>query len=251
MNAKDKKTLLYLAIAGASAYAINQAISGSSGSSSQGDSTPGTLDTIVGTVTNAVGTLTGTLQQNFVTQMTPIAQAIQAQWGIDPLITMTQAALESGWGASGLTKKANNLYGYTGDTALNQWLAAKGLASNTDMPTILAMDLSTAPFIILQTHEQISGPIQYFVRPGDVVSQSAPDATIYRPFRRYDSWQSSVEDWVQLLRNPRYAAAWQDALAGDLTAFSNDIYAGGYATESDYPTQLASVGDEISGIMSA
>lgn len=256
MKIKEKKTLIYLAL-GAGALYIAASSSSSSPSSipsgdTSGDQTPGLLDTIASSITDAVGTLTGTKQQNFIDVMTPIAAQIQEQWGIDPLVTMTQAALESAWGASGLTKKANNLYGYTGDSALNSWLTAKGLPTTTNMQDILKMDTSAAPFIIMQTHEETSAPtVKYFSRPGDLVSQSGSDLMVYRPFRRYDSWTSSVEDWVQLMRNARYAAAWQDALAGDVNAFANDVYAAGYATESDYPVQLVSVADEIAGIQSA
>jgi flagellum-specific peptidoglycan hydrolase FlgJ len=254
MKPKDQKTILYVALGGVGLYLLSKSQSSAPASSSDSSSS-GPLDflsTVTSGITDTIGMATGSLQSNFVATMTPIAQAIQAQWGIDPLITITQAALESAWGASGLTKKANNLYGYTGDAALNTWLSSHGLASNTPMDQIQAMDLSAAPFIILQTHEEVSAdPITFFVRPNDVVSQSGTDAIILRPFRRYDSWASSVNDWVQLLRNKRYAAAWQDALAGDLQSFANDIYAGGYATESDYPTQIVSVGDEVSGIQTA
>lgn len=261
LKAKNKKTLLYIALGGASLYLISQSMNGGSSSStsdptygppSPGESFLDSLSSIVSTVTDTVGKITGSLQDNFVATMTPIAQTMQQKYGLDPLIVMTQAALESGWGASGLTKKANNLYGYTGDAALNAWLSSKGLSTSTDMESILAMDLSSAPFIIMQTHEEVSdSPHQYFSRPGDLVSQSGTDAMVWRPFRKYDSWQSSVEDWVQLLKGSRYANAWHDAQAGDLQSFSNDVYAAGYATESDYPVQLVSVGDEIAGIQSA
>jgi hypothetical protein len=251
---KDRRSLLYLALGGAGLYLSRNAISGSSPGSSS-NSSGGMMDflsTLTSSVTDTISMATGTLQSKFVTAMTPIAEAVRARWGVDPLITITQAALESGWGASGLTKKANNLYGYTGGAQLNAWLASKGLDQNTSMDTIRSMDLSAAPFIIMKTHEEVSaGPHAYFERPGDLVSQSGTDAVVWRPFRRYDSWESSVQDWVQLLRRSRYVNAWKDAQAGDLQAFSNDIYAAGYATESDYPSQLVSVGSEVAGIQSA
>ncbi len=215
------------------------------------------LGTITDAATNLVGTLTGNKQQDFVTQMTPIAASIQASYGMDPLVTMTQAALESGWGTSGLTKKANNLYGFTGDAALNSWLKQNSLPTNVDMGTILGMDTSAAPFILMQTHEQASTHSQYFTRPGDIVSQTqnadgSYDLMVWRPFRSYDSWLSSVQDWAHLISTtPRYAAAYNDAKGGDANAFANDVAAAGYATESDYATQLVAVADEISGIQSA
>jgi len=252
---QDTTKFLLLGLGGFAAYQILKNVgagnTSSSGTASSGGIT-GTISQIFTDATDTLATLTGSAQANFVTVMTPIANAVGAQFGIDPLCIMTQAALESGWGLSGLTKKANNLYGYTGDAALNQWLASQNLPANTPMPTILAMDTSAAPFIIMQTHEQGSANgAQYWTRPGDIISQSGTDYEVYRPFRRYDSWQSSVNDWVALMQTSRYASAWGDLQAGDLNAFANDVYAAGYATESDYPTQLVSVSSEIQSVQTA
>lgn len=252
----DKKQLKKLGWFIAGAVALEYVVSKSSQPKAETVDTS-LLGTITSGVTNLVGTLTGNKQQDFVTQMTPIAAQIQASNAIDPLVTMTQAALESGWGTSGLTRKANNLYGFTGDAALNTWLAQNGLFTNTDMQTILGMDTSAAPFILMQTHESATSHSQYFTRAGDIISQSQNsdgtyDLMVWRPFRRYDSWLASVQDWAHLISTtPRYAAAYADAKAGDATAFANDVAAAGYATEPDYATQLVSVADEISGIQSA
>jgi hypothetical protein len=208
-------------------------------------------------ITNFVGTLTGNKQKDFVIKMTPIADQIHAATGIDPLITMTQAALESGWGSSGLTRKANNLYGFTGDTALLSWLVQKGMPQNTPMDTILNMDTSAAPFILMKTHESATQHSQYFTRPGDIVSQDqAADRTydllVWRPFRRYDSWLASVQDWAHLISTAlRYDQAYADARAGDSDAYFQDVASAGYATEPDYATQLASVAGQIQGIQTA
>lgn len=217
----------------------------------------GLISSISSGVTNLVGTLTGNKQQDFVTQMTPIAAQVQAATGIDPLITMTQAALESGWGASGLTKKANNLYGFTGDASLGSWLAQKGMPQNTSMKTILAQDTSAAPFILMKTHESAPGHSQYFSRPDDIVSQTQKadgsyDLMVWRPFRRYDSWLASVLDWAHLISTAgRYTQAYADARAGNGEAFANAVAAAGYATEPDYAAQLVAVANKISGIQSA
>lgn len=254
MNAKTKKNLL---IGGAAlgAYVLYRNSSLGSSVSSSDPNSGGALDflsSIASTVTDTVSELTGNLQEDFVTLMTPIATQIESQSGISPLITITQAAHESGWGKSGLTKKANNLYGYTGTAQLSAWLTAKELPANTSMNDIRAMDLSAAPFIILQTHEEVSNaPHQYFERPGDLISQDGTDALVYRPFRRYDSWASSVADWVQLLHGTRYANALADAQRGDMVAFAHDIWAAGYATDSTYPAQLVRVAGEVSDIQNA
>lgn len=202
-------------------------------------------------VTSSIGNLLGTNQKSFIAKITPIAETIYHKYGVHPLITITQAAHESGWGASGLTAKANNLYGYTGDRALKDWLKSKGLSENLDMNQIRAMDQSAAPFIILQTKEEVSGTPSLFNRPGDIVNVVGNIATVYRPFRRYDSWASSVEDWVQLMRGARYAKAWAAALAGDMDAFASEVYAAGYATDSAYPTKLVALAHRIEDIGTA
>lgn len=255
MKKSDLKKVGLWALSGFALYEIMQNVIAGASSASSGPSSggiTGTISQIFSDATDTLATLTGSAQSNFVTVMTPIAAAVGTQYGIDPLCIMTQAALESGWGLSGLTKQANNLYGYTGDAALNTWLTQQGLATNTPMPAIQAMDTSAAPFIIMKTHEEGSANgAQYWTRPGDIISQSGTDYEVYRPFRKYDSWQSSVNDWVALMKTSRYANAWADLQAGDLQAFSNDVYAAGYATESDYPAQLVSVSGEIQDVQNA
>lgn len=203
-------------------------------------------------VTDLITSLMNPTQTAFLKKMTPIAKTMNEKYGIHPLIVMTQAAHESGWGASGLTKKANNLYGYTGEAALKQWLKDHALPDNATMDQIRSFDLTTAPFIILQTHEYVpSGSLSYFSRPGDLVSLNGNDATVLRPFRRYDSWDSSVEDWIALMKRPRYASAWVDALKGDMSAFAEHVYEAGYATDKEYPAKLVAVASKISDIASA
>ena len=51
------------------------------------------------------------LQQTFLQLAVPAAMASQAATGVPASITIAQAILESGWGQSGLAKKANNFFG--------------------------------------------------------------------------------------------------------------------------------------------
>jgi hypothetical protein len=53
-------------------------------------------------------------QQEFLLQIYPLAVDNYKKYGILPSITLGQAALESGWGSSELTKKAYNLFGIKG-----------------------------------------------------------------------------------------------------------------------------------------
>lgn len=68
---------------------------------------------------------TGTLKNNlknvskqqFIEELYPEAAEIYHKYGILPSITIGQAILESGWGKSELSTKANNLFGIKADTS--------------------------------------------------------------------------------------------------------------------------------------
>jgi len=96
------------------------------------------------------------------------AEAAQALHKVKASVTLAQAILESGWGKSALTKKANNLFGIKADKA---W---KG------------------PTILMPTTEYYRGHKQ----------------TVDAFFRRYLSLADSIKDHALFLKkNPRYKAA--------------------------------------------
>lgn len=53
-------------------------------------------------------------QTAFIEDLAPLAQQGQKETGVLASLTLAQAILESGWGESGLTKAANNLFGMKG-----------------------------------------------------------------------------------------------------------------------------------------
>ncbi|MBI6874308.1 glycoside hydrolase family 73 protein, partial [Clostridium aciditolerans] len=68
---------------------------------------------------------TGTLKNNlnnvstqqFIQELYPEAAEIYNKYGVLPSVTISQAILESGWGKSELSTKANNLFGIKADTS--------------------------------------------------------------------------------------------------------------------------------------
>ena len=103
--------------------------------------------------------------QAFITQVSPLAQAEAKRTGVFASITIAQAALESGWGQSGLAKAGNNLFGIKAD---NLWRGE-----------ILTLD--TKEFI-----------------KGEWVVVSAK-------WRKYPSWKDSIDDHATFLKqNSRY-----------------------------------------------
>jgi flagellar rod assembly protein/muramidase FlgJ len=103
--------------------------------------------------------------QAFITQISPLAQAAANRTGVLASITIAQAALESGWGESGLAKAGNNLFGIKADSL---WRGE-------------TLTLDTKEFI-----------------KGEWVVVSAK-------WRKYASWQESIDDHATFLKqNPRY-----------------------------------------------
>lgn len=204
---------------------------------------------------DTLNALTGNKVHDFLVKIDSAAKIVESETGIKSAVSKMQSALESGWGTSGLTKNYNNLFGYTAESWLNTYLTQKEFPTNLDMTTIMEMDLSAAPFIIMKTHEESPYPpekIQYFTRPGDVISKVAnsgggSDLYIYRPFRRYNSWTDSLRDWARLMQTARYASALPYAKSGDITNFAAAVASAGYATESNYAALLVSVANQIEG----
>lgn len=54
--------------------------------------------------------------QEFIDQIAKAAQAVAKQSGVPASLSIAQAALESGWGESGLAKTGNNLFGIKADS---------------------------------------------------------------------------------------------------------------------------------------
>jgi flagellum-specific peptidoglycan hydrolase FlgJ len=105
--------------------------------------------------------------QDFIALIGPAAQASRLQTSIPASFVVAQAALESGWGESGLAKRAKNLFGIKADRS---WAGQR-------------ITLNTREFLIQQ----------WVVIPAD--------------WRAYPDWQACLGDHGQFLRrNKRYAA---------------------------------------------
>ncbi len=101
----------------------------------------------------------------FIMRLSKPAMESQIKSGVPACITIAQAALESGWGESGLAKSGNNLFGIKADS---RW---------------------RGDTLTLNTKEFIKG--QWVVIPAK--------------WRKYSSWQESIDDHSRFLRqNPRY-----------------------------------------------
>lgn len=134
----------------------------------------------------------------YIATMGPIAQADYSRNGIFASVTLAQSIIESGWGKSGLTQQANNMFGIK---CSSNW---------------------TGECINMETGEYGSGG--YY--------------TTNANFRKYPSIEDSVNDHSLFLKeNPRYPAAgvfdattFQEQIRA--------IHSAGYATDPNYSSTI-------------
>jgi len=157
------------------------------------------------------GSTTGNIIKNFADSMYGVADTINNTYGVPPIITISQAALESNYGISELTRQANNLFGIKATSA---WITAGGAIYTAN------------------TKEYILG-IPY---------------TTHADFRRYSSWQQSANDWIKLLAtSSRYANTFNAAKTGNMELFAKAISTSGYATDPGYYKALMTKFNAIKG----
>jgi flagellum-specific peptidoglycan hydrolase FlgJ len=143
-------------------------------------------------------------QQRFIQTAVPLARDAQRETGVPASVTIAQAILESDWGASLLTRTANNFFG----------IKATGSPAAGD-------------FYWSDTWEVVDGE--------DVVVRAA--------FRAYPTPRDSFLDHGRFfLRNWRYAAALR--VTSEPRKFAQAIADTGYATDPAYAGKLIRLMDQ-------
>lgn len=154
----------------------------------------------------------------FVKTYLPEAKKVEAKTGFDYLIPLTQAALESGWGAKAV---GNNFFGIKDTDGIN---GNEQLITTTEY---LKTDKVKFPVILK------------IVKVGNKFKYTVKDW-----FRKYPSASLSFEDHINFfLRNPRYKTA--ILYKSDPIRFFEEIAKAGYATAPDYATQLKAVMNSV------
>ncbi|HEY7772379.1 MAG TPA: flagellar assembly peptidoglycan hydrolase FlgJ [Marinagarivorans sp.] len=146
--------------------------------------------------------------QEFTEKLLPVAKRVAKTLGLDPLMMIAQAALETGWGKhmvkDGNGGSANNLFNIKADS---RW---QGESVKT----------KTLEF-----------------REGIAVRESAR-------FRRYESIEKSVQDFVDFIQqNPRYQNALQHSQDGH--RFIDALQGAGYATDPHYADKIKAVYQKV------
>ncbi len=142
--------------------------------------------------------------EQFVETVLPQIREAAAEIGVDPLVLLAQAALETGWGRSVIRTadgtSSHNLFNIKADA---RWGGERA-------------QVTTLEF-----------------EGGQAVRRPAA-------FRVYGSYAESARDYVQFLRdNPRYGTALEQA--ADPEAFLRALHRAGYATDPAYVEKIQGV----------
>ncbi len=141
---------------------------------------------------------------DFIEELTPLAEKYAAELGVDPRVLLAQSALETGWG-----KK------------INRDMAG---VSSYNLFNIKADQRWSGDKVMVSTLEYENG------RP---MQQRAV-------FRSYPNFEESFKDYVRFLKsNPRYQQALSKASDG--AAFVRSLHEAGYATDPRYSAKITTI----------
>lgn len=144
------------------------------------------------------------LSDAFLDKVALQAEKSAKKYGLYTSLMLAQAALESGWGQSGLAVNANNLFGMKAGIG---W---------------------TGQVYTSRTAEQTSGGKTYYINA---------------PFRKYNSYEDSFDDYGLKMRTTmngsslRYKNVWLEN-AETASAAAVAVKAAGYATDVNYASKL-------------
>ncbi|MFJ4145719.1 flagellar assembly peptidoglycan hydrolase FlgJ [Pseudomonas sp. NPDC089734] len=144
----------------------------------------------------------------FVATMLPLAKEAAARIGVDPVMLVAQAALETGWGKSIMRQQdgssSHNLFGIK---ATGSWQGAQARAITSEF------------------------------RDGKMVKETAD-------FRSYDSYADSFHDLVSLLQNNnRYKEVINSA--DNSEQYVKELQKAGYATDPDYASKISQIAKQM------
>ena len=142
--------------------------------------------------------------ESFIEQLYPAAQQAAEQLGIDPKALLAQAAIETGWGQFMIHntsgQNSHNLFGIKAD---RRWHGDRAMVNTIEFEQGVA-------------------------------------ATKKAPFRVYDSFADSMQDYVGFVKqNPRYEEAVKQSQSP--RDYFSELQKAGYATDPDYANKVLSV----------
>lgn len=171
---------------------------------------------------------TRTEQIEFVKKIYPAAERLYRAGGVCPLFVTAQAALETGWRMKGI---GNNIFGITKGS---KWTGPLSLELTTEYFETPKVKFTAPERVVSIEHV---GPRKYKYR-------------VYRYFRNFASLDECLDNHLGLLRKPGYADAWP--YRDDAKEFARrlvDDTGAKYATAPDYAAVMASIIDNVAGIV--
>lgn len=150
-------------------------------------------------------------QQSFIDHLLPAAERVAEALGLDPLLMVAQAALETGWGKHVVKDNNGPSFNLFNIKAGASW-SGDSVAKNT---------------------------LEY--KEGVAVQEPAR-------FRKYSNFQESMEDFVNFVQqSPRYEKAVE--LASDAKAFISELQNAGYATDPKYSDKVLAVFNQLQSMI--
>jgi flagellar protein FlgJ len=142
--------------------------------------------------------------QSFIKQLYPAAQQAAAELGIDPKALLAQAAIETGWGQHMIhNTSGQNSYNLFGIKADRRWQGDRAMVDTIEFEQGVA-------------------------------------ATKKAPFRMYDSFADSMQDYVSFVQqNTRYEEAVRQSQSPQ--DYFSELQKAGYATDPNYANKVTSV----------
>lgn len=179
---------------------------------------------------------------NFVNRLGDLARDIEAREGFNAQFILAQIAVETGWLRNVTSdrhsgEQSNNLFNIKGSYN-GQSVSAPTREYYTMTQDVVDGGLEA----ISQRINQIEGRNIDIISIGEYKNGKL-SVRIYDNFRKYPDYESSVNDWIGLLKTPRYEAAY--AVRDNLEEFANAIYEAGYATDSKYVGLVLDVAGDI------
>ena len=180
--------------------------------------------------------------KEFVQKLYNSAKNVEAKEGFNALFILAQVALETGW-----LRYVSSDY-RTGEYSYNLFnIKGKYNGESVRVPTTeyyaMSQEVVDAGFESVSEHiNKREGRKVELISIGEY-SGGRLKVRILDDFRKYPDYESSINDWIKLLKTKRYEPAY--AVRGDLEQFAQKIYECGYATDPQYVSKILSVASNI------
>lgn len=180
--------------------------------------------------------------KEFVQKLYNSAKNVEAKEGFNALFILAQVALETGW-----LRYVSSDY-RTGEYSYNLFnIKGKYNGESVRVPTTeyyaMSQEVVDAGFESVSEHiNKREGRKVELISIGEY-SGGRLKVRILDDFRKYPDYESSISDWIKLLKTKRYEPAY--AVRGDLEQFAQKIYECGFATDPQYVSKILSIASDI------